>query len=320
MLFLRPSDYFSRNFLRSPAAGVSSFFRILILTELIAISLFLARLAIVNQTPPACDCSSFTKQGGDKNVSIWDKTNVSMDDPELVSAVRQMLIPPSISKTKLKEREYMKAGFNPSAGQVQLIENILISFGKDGFFIECGANDGEWYSNTLWLERTLNWKGLLIEADPVAFRKLKGKNRNAWTLNMCLASTKSPKRLPFFQTGGVMGGLIKPKHHFPDPVQVQCVPFYTILLAVDRTVIDFFSLDIEGTELDVLRTIPFDKVFIKVLAIEHILIKEGKEALRKFMESHGYRFFTQFVHPRGLAGDSIFIHSSLIYNETSKVT
>jgi hypothetical protein len=31
-----------------------------------------------------------------------------------------------------------------------------------------------------------------------------------------------------------------------------------------RTTVDYFSLDVEGNELDILRTIPFDKINIKV--------------------------------------------------------
>jgi hypothetical protein len=42
------------------------------------------------------------------------------------------------------------------------------------------------------------------------------------------------------------------------------MPLYSILQSVNRTTVDFFSLDIEGNELDVLRTLPFDKVDIKV--------------------------------------------------------
>ena len=46
--------------------------------------------------------------------------------------------------------------------------NILCNlFQRDGFFVECGAFDGETRSNTLNLERDLGWTGVLIEADPV---------------------------------------------------------------------------------------------------------------------------------------------------------
>jgi hypothetical protein len=47
-------------------------------------------------------------------------------------------------------------------------------------------------------------------------------------------------------------------------VHIQCFPLYSILLAVARTRVDYFSLDVEGHELLVLKTIPFDKVNIKV--------------------------------------------------------
>lgn len=50
-------------------------------------------------------------------------------------------------------------------------------------------------------------------------------------------------------------------------ITVQCFPLYSILLAVNRTQIDFFSLDVEGFELQVLTTIPWHKVAIKVTTL-----------------------------------------------------
>lgn len=47
-------------------------------------------------------------------------------------------------------------------------------------------------------------------------------------------------------------------------VRVQCFPLYSVLLAANRTRLDYFSLDIEGHELKVLMTIPWRKVDIRV--------------------------------------------------------
>ena len=47
--------------------------------------------------------------------------------------------------------------------------------------------------------------------------------------------------------------------------EVQCLPFYSILLATNITQIDYFSLDVEGHELEILKTIPWDKIEIKVV-------------------------------------------------------
>ena len=48
---------------------------------------------------------------------------------------------------------------------------------KNGFYIECGANDGVNQSNTWYLEKKLDWKGLLVEPIEVVFNELK-KNRS----------------------------------------------------------------------------------------------------------------------------------------------
>jgi Methyltransferase FkbM domain len=48
---------------------------------------------------------------------------------------------------------------------------------------------------------------------------------------------------------------------------VHCMPLYSILLALNET-IDYFSLDIEGQELAVLQTLPFDKIDVKVMRIK----------------------------------------------------
>jgi hypothetical protein len=37
---------------------------------------------------------------------------------------------------------------------------------KDGFYIEAGAYDGEVFSNSLYYELKLGWKGLLVEPNP----------------------------------------------------------------------------------------------------------------------------------------------------------
>lgn len=65
-------------------------------------------------------------------------------------------------------------------------------FQRNGFFIECGAYDGETRSNTLNLERYYGWTGILIEADPINFAKMSLKNRNAYLSPTCLSITRYP--------------------------------------------------------------------------------------------------------------------------------
>ena len=50
------------------------------------------------------------------------------------------------------------------------------------------------------------------------------------------------------------------KHHS----KVICFPIFAILSAIGNPTIDYFSLDVEGSELPILRSIPWQKVTIKV--------------------------------------------------------
>jgi Methyltransferase FkbM domain len=105
--------------------------------------------------------------------------------------------------------------------------------------------------------------------------------------------------------GGWFNGFIQ-LNRLPAKRKVQCLAIYTILLALNQTVVDFFSLDIEGSELDILRTIPFDKVTIKTLLVEDFHIPEGAKVLREFMEGKGYTLYAK------IAWDSIFVLTSIL--------
>lgn len=60
------------------------------------------------------------------------------------------------------------------------------------------------------------------------------------------------------------GGRVNDKDDDENIYKVQCFPLYSILLAVGRTDIDYFGLDVEGSEYKILRTIPWHKIDVKV--------------------------------------------------------
>ena len=68
----------------------------------------------------------------------------------------------------------------------------------------------------------------------------------------------------FLFTGEVKGWAAEEVNSNANVTKALCLPFVTILYAIGNPSVDYFSLDIEGVELDVLQTIPWDKVDIKV--------------------------------------------------------
>ncbi|KAG0717557.1 Protein Star [Chionoecetes opilio] len=236
--------------------------------------------------------------------------SLNQDDPRLIQRIRaKYLFPPSTNPYSLSS-----ANSDPSMGQSKQIRHILGDKVKEGgFFIECGALDGETRSNTLVFEKEYGWRGVLIEGDPKNFEVVRKKNRRAWAVNGCLSTSPYPNVVMFkqsFNVGKISS--LETGQNKSGYAEVQCLPLYSILLALNTTTVDYFSLDVEGAELGVLRTIPWDKVNIKTLSVEFIHGVEGKEALRHYMEKLGYRMYSEVTHPGGLANDYIFVKRELM--------
>jgi len=71
--------------------------------------------------------------------------------------------------------------------------NFAFVLQRNGFFIECGAADGEYLSNSLLLEKEFGWTGLLVEASPALAQPLRDKHRKAWTSSACLSTKPYPQ-------------------------------------------------------------------------------------------------------------------------------
>src|SRR5215831_4591146 len=69
---------------------------------------------------------------------------------------------------------------------VKLAEHLS---SRRGFFVEAGANDGLAQSNTLYLERYLGWRGLLVEPIPELARLCRVNRPRAMVEECALVST-----------------------------------------------------------------------------------------------------------------------------------
>jgi len=187
-------------------------------------------------------------------------------------------------------------------GQTGQVNRILKHYDnkKNGFFIEAGAWDGEALSNTIHLETTLGWTGLLVEPNKAIFDILVAKERNAYSINSCLSINRYAEKVNF-DAADVFGAIESDvarkrantwrstflrKEVARETNIVQCFPLYSILLALGNPRVDFLSLDIEGSEEDVLGAIPFDKVDIQLILVE--TAHSNLTAINAIMAKSGY--------------------------------
>ena len=241
------------------------------------------------------------------------------DDPALIKLLRQEVLDPP--------RPYLPKHSYPlfKTPQAQTVDDIF-KWKANGFFVECGALDGERSSNTIWLEKKCGWTGLLVEMDPSYYMQLRGKNRRCYSANVCLSPQTSPVIANFKEHHRGSGRLLNKNNSDSAATPLSratfCVPFYSLMLAMNRTKVDYFSLDVEGFELPILKTIPFDKLDISVFTVERIHHSDwGKKTKEKaddqvqFMASKGYEVYTTLDRNIGSIGmyahDYVFVKKGL---------
>ncbi|XP_050695162.1 uncharacterized protein LOC126984974 [Eriocheir sinensis] len=234
---------------------------------------------------------------------------LAADDPKVLHILQQnFLAPPSSLPYNFSDPKSQTGAHDFSWPWIH--DQLVKLFGgqKGGFFVEAGALDGEYLSNTLWLERNLNWTGLLVEPDEENYKMVTSKHRRAWTSNTCLSSEAFPKRTIMVSRRVLKASTFKEfswafrgqthelnidypnqksleVHTDASFAWVQCFPLLSYLLALNVTTVDLLSLDVQGTEEGILSAfLASSRVSVRVLVVED----EDKTFDHALMASHGY--------------------------------
>ena len=138
--------------------------------------------------------------------------------------------------------------------------------------------DGRTYSNTRVLNKCYGWSGLLVEANIENYSKMiRRLDRDNVTVKHS-AVCEPPERWTSFTIDGdavsvdtrrTSKRFLKRWAHVNHPSKTVMVPCTTMdELLGDMRVVDFFSLDVEGAEYTVLKTMNFSKTNVVTFCIE----------------------------------------------------
>src|SRR5579872_770277 len=107
--------------------------------------------------------------------------------------------------------------YQSQCGQDRFVHENYFFFHRDGVFVDIGAHDGVFLSNTYFFEKEMGWKGICIEPIPEVFEQLKA-NRSAVCVQGCISDQTGDKE--FLRISGpvpveMLSGLIDkydPRH------------------------------------------------------------------------------------------------------------
>lgn len=204
--------------------------------------------------------------------------------------------------------------------QDEFLEKYIFKGHKNGVFMDVGAHDGIEFNNTLFFEENHNWKGFNFEPIKKVYNKLIVNRPNCININSAVCNHNG--NAEFLCNDGyteMISGLKdnydsrhldrlnyenKVTNSTTETITVDTKRIETFCDEHNINHINYLSIDVEGAEFEVIKSINFEKVFIDVIGFESNYHFESIPIV-KYLEDKGYRFIIQLL-------DIIMV------NETSK--
>lgn len=218
------------------------------------------------------------------------------------------------------------AEFYSQAGQDYFLENNIFKGYKNGIFMDVGAHNGVNINNTLFFEKNHGWTGINIEPIKEVFDKLMENRPKCTNLNCAIDLIDGTAEF-VCNTGytEMLSGLknqYDPRHRnrmknelkryggSTNIIQVQTKRIETICDEYNTKHINYLSIDVEGAEFNVIKSINFDKVFIDVIGFENNFYDKSLFIIA-YLQEKGYKM----VHN---SQDIFMIHKNSDFNKTSQ--
>jgi len=213
--------------------------------------------------------------------------------------------------------------FNSQHKQDMLLELSVFKGYKNGFFIDIGAHDGVTINNTLYFEKYNNWSGINIEPIKKVYDKLVVNRPNSININCAISNNDGTAE--FLSNDGyteMLSGLkdnFDPRHlerlqkennqmgSTTQTITVITKKLETICDEYNINHINYLSIDVEGAEFEVIKSINFDKIFIDIIEFENNY-DDTSGPIIQYLENKNYIIIHKSL-------DVFMIHENSIFNK-----
>ena len=195
--------------------------------------------------------------------------------------------------------------------QDYFLENTVFKGYKNGFFVDVGSHDGKTINNTLYFELINNWTGINIEPIKEIYDKLLYNRPKC--ININCAIDENDGKTEFIHNNGHTEMLSGIKKHYDkrhiDRIEYENKQYNSIskIIEIDTRRlenifiefnikhINYLSIDVEGAEFAVLKSINFDDVFIDIMGFENNYEDIGNLII-KYLQNKNYKILNDSMH------------------------
>ncbi len=199
---------------------------------------------------------------------------------------------------------------NPSFSQEgeDILLKKIFKYRKKGFFVDVGAHHPYRYSNTYALYQ-LGWSGINIDATPdsmTAFQKARPRDTN---LELVISDATRTTQYYIFEDSALntldpaasQRVISSGQSKLSCIIELQATTLKKVLsnYLPQDTLIDFLNIDVEGADLQVLKSNDWKRYLPKVIAIEE---SSQNSPTHTFLTQKGYRSICRTI------STTIFLH------------
>lgn len=199
---------------------------------------------------------------------------------------------------------YAEAPYVSRSGQDKFLNEHIFRNKTAGIFVDIGAYDGIFESNTYFFEKSLHWSGVCIEPLALAYEALT-KNRSCACVRGAVAATSGKRefvevygRFPYlsgFVNTYYLSNwkIINLEDLHKGGWRIIMVPVYTfnaICAARNIKHIDYVSISTQGSEEEIVKSIDFAAIDITAISIEN---PYAKTTITSDMVLNGYKLIVR---------------------------
>ena len=190
----------------------------------------------------------------------------------------------------------------------QLMEDVWIHQNKiniprkDIILVEIGAFDGASYSNSLMLEKALGCKpAVLVEPSPERVFHIRSRRPNSQIFQIAISSEFGTAT--FAGNTSVSGIVDMMTESYIDKWKIDTyaqynvltIPMWSLQKVLNENYIDFLSIDVQGAEINVLKSTDFSQPIGNIAIELEGHQPESDEECRNILQSNGFKFCAKLL-------------------------
>lgn len=233
-------------------------------------------------------------------------------------APQPVLVCPWRQEWPVRPRPGTGSPFASQCGQDAFLDTALFGAAHGGIYLDIGCNDGKSNSNTWFFAKLRGWKGICLEADPRKFREIPFASGRSDGINAAVSNKDGTASFAVVNVAdGGLSGLTTTLDHaraqtFGPMRSVLTVPTVSPLSLLKKyypnatKALDYVSIDVEGHELEVLRSWPLSRSAwcVNVFTVENNHWCNRTEGILPQVKQI---LGSDYTHVRSLGVDELFV-------------